>query len=162
VNRSSLGRVLLVGVLVLPLVGGCSDDKKKQTTDNDPDDRPTVVVTAQPQDPQSARLAVEQEFGLLVGGDWAGVWETWTTEAQGALSKDSYVNLLSTCPSQGQSYQVVDVKPVDASTVTVDWQRQNAAGAQENGSTTVKYEAGNWRIDPGSAALTAYKNGTCA
>jgi hypothetical protein len=161
VTRTFRGLALGVVALALLLVGGCSDDKSSGG-DTSSDDRPTVVVTAQPQDPQSARLVVEQEFGLLVGGDWAGIWDLWTQTAQQQLSKDAYVNLLSTCPDQGKDYEVADVKSVDATTTTVAWKRTSSAGAAQTGSTTVKYQGGNWRIEPDPVLLAAYKQNRCS
>jgi hypothetical protein len=147
-------------VLALLIVGGCSDKKSSETGETT--DRPTVVVTAQPQDPQAARVAVEQAFSLLSGGDWAGVWELWTTEAQNQVAKDTYVNLISTCPEQGKSYQITDVKSVDATTATVTWKREKPAGGTEDGATTVRYQSGTWRVEPDPAALAAYKRGACS
>jgi len=154
-------RAFALGVLALLIVGGCSSKKPSSGTDES-SDRPTVVVTAQPQDPQAARVAVEQVFSLLVGGDWAGVWELWTTEAQSQVTKDAYVNLISGCPEQGKSYQVTDVKSVDATTATVKWKREKPAGGTEDGTTTVRYENGTWRVEPDPAALAAYKRGACS
>ena len=152
-------RGFALGVLALLIVAGCSSKKPSGTDESS--DRPTVVVTAQPQDPQAARVAVEQVFGLLVGGDWAGVWELWTSEAQSQVAKDAYVNLISTCPEQGKSYQVTEVKSVDPTTATVKWKREKAAGGTEDGTTTVRYESGTWRVEPDPAALAAYKRGAC-
>ena len=151
-------RCLVFTVVAVLAVGGCS---QKTASNSDTSDRPTVEVTAQPQDPQSARVVVEQLFGLLVGGDWAGVWELWTEAAQKEVPKDAFVDLVATCPDQGKSYEVTDVKSVDDKTTTVKWKRQNAAGAEEAGSTTAKYEGGAWHIDPDAAALAKYKTGSC-
>jgi hypothetical protein len=152
-------RCLAFIVVALLAVGGCSE--KKNASNTDTSDRPTVDVTAQPQDPQSARVVVEQLFGLLVGGDWAGVWELWTEAAQQQVPKDAFVNLVATCPDPGKSYEVTDVKSVDDRTTTVKWKRQNTAGAEEAGSTTAKYEDGAWHIEPDAAALAKYKAGAC-
>ena len=151
-------RCLAFAVVAVLAVGGCS---QKTASNTDTSDRPTVDVTAQPQDPQAARVVVEQLFSLLVGGDWAGVWELWTEAAQNQVPKDNFVNLVATCPDPGKSYEVTDVKSVDDTTTSVKWKRQNAAGAEETGSTTAKYESGAWHIDPDPAALAKYKAGSC-
>jgi hypothetical protein len=155
-------RGLAIGVSAMLAAGACAGSGQQTSKNAEPSDRPTVVVTAQPQDPQSARVTVEQAFSLLAGGDWAGVWELWTEAAQAALPKDAYVNLIATCPLQGRAYQVTDVKAVDANTTTVNWKRQNVNGAEEAGSTTARYEAGTWHVEPDPAALAAYKRGACS
>jgi len=151
--------VIATATLVL---GGCSGKATAPAVDADDSDRPTIAVTAQPQDADGAQLAVEQLFSLVVGDDWSSVWDMWTAAAQAQIPKDTYVNLISTCPEQGQQYKVTDVKTVNPATAIVKWTRDKPAGGEEAGSTTVRYEAGTWRIEPDPAALAAYKKGTCA
>jgi hypothetical protein len=154
-----ISRGLALGAIALLAVGGCSGQK---ASNNASTDRPTVVVTAQPQDPQLARVAVEQVLSLLVGDDWAGVWELWTDAARATVPKDTYVNLVATCPEQATNYEVTDVKSVDSSTTTVNWKRTKPSGGNETGSTTARYEDGSWHVEPDAAALAAYKRGACA
>jgi hypothetical protein len=154
-------RGLAVGALALLVISGCSESTSTDTSTG-PSDRPTVAVTAQPQDAASAQQAVEQLFSLIGGGDWASVWDQWTSAAQAQVPKDAFVNLLASCPPQGSSYKVSDVRSVDPKTVSVSWTRDKPAGGQEAGTTSVKYESGAWHIDPDAASLAAYKNNTCA
>jgi hypothetical protein len=155
-------RSLAVIAMATLVLGGCSEKATPPTVNADDSDRPTVVVTAQPQDADAAQLAVEQLFSLVVGDDWSSVWDLWTQAAQAQIAKDTYVNLISTCPEQGEQYKVTDVKTVDPTTATVKWTREKPAGGEEAGSTTVRYEAGAWRIEPDPTALAAYKKGTCS
>ena len=154
-------RSLAVIAMATLVLGGCSEKATPPAVDAD-SDRPTVVVTAQPQDADAAQLAVEQLFSLVVDDDWSSVWDMWTQAAQAQIPKDAYVNLISTCPAQGQQYKVTDVKTANPTTATVKWTREKPAGGEEAGSTTVRYESGTWRIEPDPATLAAYKKGTCA
>jgi hypothetical protein len=155
-------RVLAVGVSALLFAGGCSAaDKTAPDTATTAGDRPTVDVTAQPQDAESAQVAVEQLFSLIASDDWSSVWNLWTTEAQAQVPLDTYVNLIATCPDQGQAYKVTAVNPAGTSNVTFTWTRENASGGTSNGSTTMLYEQGSWRVMPEAAALAAYKSNSC-
>lgn len=147
--------------MALVLLGGCADKAPSPPADSDDSDRPTVTVTAQPQDADAAQLAVEQLFTLIVGDDWSSVYDLWTDEAQKQIPKDTYVNLISTCPEQGDQYKVTDVKTVNDTTATVEWTREKPGGGEQAGATSVRYEEGAWRIDPDPASLTAYKQGKC-
>ena len=150
-----------MSVLALVLLAGCSDKKPSSTAASDDSDRPTVTVTAQPQDADAAQLAVEQLFSLIVNDDWSSVYDSWTDEAQKQIPKDTYVNLISTCPEQGDQYKVTDVTTVNPTTATVNWTREKPGGGEQAGSTTVRYEDGARRVEPDPAALAAYKKGTC-
>lgn len=159
-TRTFRGLALAIAVpLVLGAATGCSDkgDKSESATD-----RPTVEVTAQPQDAQSARVAAEQVFDNLSEGDWAGVWDLWTDSAKTAIGKDAYIDLVSTCTAQQGQYQVTDVTSVDASTASVKWTHTPAGGTTgQAGSSTVKYQNGAWKFEPDPAALTAYRQNKC-
>lgn len=161
-TRTFRGRALAVSALTLLVLGGCSQKTPSPTVETSDSDRPTVTVTAQPQDADAAQLAVEQLFSLIVGDDWSSVYDLWTDEAQKQIPKDTYVNLISTCPEQGDQYKVTDVKTVNPTTATVSWTREKPGGGEQAGSTTVRYESGAWRVEPDPAALAAYKKGTCA
>jgi hypothetical protein len=156
-------RVVAVGVLALLLTGGCAaGDKDAPDTATTAGDRPTVEVTAQPQDADSAQVAIEQMFSLIASDDWASVWSLWTTEAQAQVPQDAYVNLIASCPDQGQSYKVTSIKPVDAANVTFTWTRDDGSGGAATGTTTMHYEQGSWRVMPSAAVLAAYKRNACA
>jgi hypothetical protein len=154
-------RSLAVSAVALLLLGGCADKSPSPTVDSGDSDRPTVTVTAQPQDADAAQLAVEQLFTLIVGDDWSSVYDLWTAGAQQQIPKDTYVNLISTCPDQGDQYKVTDVKAANDTTATVTWTREKPGGGEQAGSTTVRYEEGAWRVEPDPAALAAYKKGMC-
>jgi hypothetical protein len=155
-------RGVAVSAVTLAVLAGCSDKAPSPTVSSEDSDRPTVTVTAQPQDADAAQLAVEQLFSLVVGDDWSSVYDLWTDEAQKQIPKDTYVNLISTCPDQGDQYKVTDVKTINDTTATVDWTREKPGGGEQAGSTTVRYEEGTWRVEPDPAALAAYKSGKCA
>lgn len=147
--------------MALLLLAGCANKAPSPPTNSDDSDRPTVTVTAQPQDADAAQLAVEQLFTLIVGDDWSSVYDLWTDEAQKQIPKDTYVNLISTCPDEGDQYKVTDAKTTNDTTATVQWTREKPGGGEQAGSTTVRYEDGAWRIEPDPAALAAYKQGKC-
>jgi hypothetical protein len=161
VTRTFRGLALAIAVpLVLSAAVACSsksDDKAASSTD-----RPTVEVTAQPQDAQSAQVTAEQVFDNLSEGDWAGVWDLWTDTAKSAIGKDAFIELAPTCTGQQGQYQVTGVTAVDDSTATVKWTHTPAAGGgQASGQSTVKYQNGAWHFEPDPAALTAYKQSKC-
>jgi hypothetical protein len=147
--------------MALLLLGGCADKSPSPPADSEDSDRPTVTVTAQPQDAGGAQDAVEQLFTLIVSDDWSSVYDLWTDQAQKQIPKDTYVNLISTCPDQGDQYKVTDAKTVNDTTATVAWTREKPGGGEQAGSTTVRYEEGAWRVEPDPAALAAYKSGKC-
>jgi hypothetical protein len=154
-------RGLALATVVLLAVGACSDDKS-DTDDGATTDRPTVEVTAQPQDPQLARVIIEQVFDNLSDGDWAGAWELWTSTAKTTVAKDAYVELIATCASQqGGSYEVTEVRTVDPATASVKWKRTKSTGGEETGTSTVRYQDGAWHFEPDPTALAAYKLGHC-
>lgn len=159
-TRTLRGVAFAIGVLLA--VGACSG-KNAAPEDAVTTDRPTVEVTAQPQDPQLARVIVEQVFESLSEGDWAGAWELWTDSAKAAIGKQAYIDLIATCAAaQGGSYEVTDVRPVDQATTSVNWKHVRQNGPAVSGSNTVRYEDGAWRFQPDPAALEAYKRGVCA
>ncbi|MFI5907144.1 hypothetical protein [Dactylosporangium sp. NPDC051541] len=160
-TRTFRGLALAIAVpLVLSAAAACSD---KQGGKADPaSDRPTVEVTAQPQDAQSAQVAAEQVFDNLSEGDWAGAWDLWTDEAKSAIGKDAYIDLVATCTGQQGQYQVTGVTPVNDSTATIKWTHTPAAGTSAApGQSTVKYQNGAWKFEPDPAALTAYRQNKC-
>ncbi|MEV8513048.1 hypothetical protein [Dactylosporangium sp. NPDC051484] len=160
-TRTFRGLALAFAVpLLLGAVVACSD---KQGDKPEPaSDRPTVEVTAQPQDAQSAQVAAEQVFDNLSEGDWAGAYDLWTDSAKAAIDKDAYIDLVATCTGQQGKYQVTGVTPVDDSTATIKWTHAPAAGsANQTGTNTVKYQNGAWKFEPDSAALAAYKQNKC-
>jgi hypothetical protein len=146
---------------VLASVLACCSDDKKDAGESPTADRPTVEVTAQPQDTQTAQVTAEQVFDNLSDGDWAGAWELWTDTAQSAIAKDVYVDLVSTCTGLQGEYVVTGVTPVDDSTATVKWTRTPATGAATSGTNTVKYQNGQWKFEPDPAALAAFKQNKC-
>ncbi|GAB3871758.1 hypothetical protein ACFPIJ_03145 [Dactylosporangium cerinum] len=147
--------VVLAGVLA-----GCSD-KKDDAGESPSADRPTVEVTAQPQDTQTAQVTAEQVFDNLSDGDWAGAWELWTDTAQSAIAKDAYVDLVSTCTALQGDYVVTGVTPVDDSTATVKWTRTPASGSAASGANTIKYQKGQWRFEPDATSLAAFRQNKC-
>jgi hypothetical protein len=161
VTRTFRGLALAIAVAPLLLgAAGCSDNKADDKSES-ASDRPTVQVTAEPQDVQSAQVAAEQVFDNLSEGDWAGAWDLWTDNAKTAIGKDAYIDLVSTCTGQQGQYQVTGVTPVDDSTATVKWSHTPTGGAAMTGTSTVKYQNGAWRFEPDPAALTAYKQNKC-
>lgn len=151
-------RGFVLGLCALAAFTGCSPSK---TTGSEATDRPTAVITAQPQDPQLARVTAEQVYNLLSGGDWAAAWDQWTTTAKTAITKEAYVDVVAKCPQPGTAFEITDVKSVNATTVTVIWRREKADGTAETGNNIVRYEDGTWRFEPDPAALAAYRKGTC-
>jgi len=161
VTRTFRGLALAFVVpLVLSVVAGCSD--KKNDSSESASDRPTVEVTAQPQDAQAAQVAAEQVFDNLSEGDWAGAWDLWTDNAKTAIAKDAYVDLVPTCTAQQGDYMVTAVTPVDDSTATVKW-RHTPTGSTTSltGTSTVRYQGGAWKFEPDATALTAYRQNKC-
>ena len=151
---------VIAPVVLASVLAGCSD-KKNDAGDTPTADRPTVEVTAQPQDAQTAQVTAEQVFDNLSDGDWAGAWELWTDTAQSAVAKDAYVDLVSTCTGLQGTYVVTGLTPVDDSTATVKWPRTPAGGSATSGSNAIKYQSGHWRFEPDPAALTAFKQNQC-
>ena len=129
-TRTFRGTALAViaPAVLAAVLAGCSD-KKDNADETATADRPTVEVTAQPQDAQTAQVTAEQVFENLSGGDWAGAWELWTDTAQSAIAKDAYVDLVSTCTSLQGAYVVAGRPPVNDSTATVKRARPPARGA---------------------------------
>jgi hypothetical protein len=160
VTRTFRGLALAIAVpLVLSAAAACSDKADKADSASD---RPTVEVTAQPQDAQSAQVTAEQVLDNLSDGDWAGAWDLWTDSAKAAIAKDAYIDLVATCTGQQGEYQVTGVTPVDDATATIKWTHTATAGtAQTTGQSTVKYQNGLWRFEPDPAALSAYKQNKC-
>lgn len=159
-TRTFRGLALAFVVPLVLGVGACSDDKSGSK--DSPSDRPTVDVTAQPQDAQAAQVAAEQVYDNLSEGDWAGAWDLWTDNAKTAITKDAYVDLLPTCTAQQGNYVVTGVTPVDDSTATVKWTHTPAGGtAEKTGTSTVRYQSGAWKYEPDAASLTAYKQNKC-
>jgi hypothetical protein len=161
VTRTFRGIALaVIAPLVLTgVLAGCSDSKKEPGEPTA--DRPTVEVTAQPQDAQTAQVTAEQVFENLSSGDWAGAWELWTDSAQSSVAKDAYVDLVSTCTGLQGQYVVTGLTPVDDSTATVKWTRTPAGGSATSGTNTIKYQNGHWRFEPDPAALAAFKQNQC-
>jgi hypothetical protein len=161
VTRTFRGLALAIVVpLVLGVAGGCSGDKDDSS--ESANDRPTVEVTAQPQDAQSAQVTAEQVFDNLTEGDWAGAWDLWTDNAKAAIDKDAYVDLVSTCTAQQGAYVVTGVTPVDDSNATVKWTHTpTGSTANQTGTSTVRYQDGAWKFEPDAAALAAYKQNRC-
>jgi hypothetical protein len=161
VTRTFRGIALAViaPVVLATVLAGCSD--KNDAGDTPTADRPTVEVTAQPQDAQTAQVTAEQVFDNLSDGDWAGAWELWTDTAQSAIAKDAYVDLVSTCTGMQGDYVVTGVTPVDDSTATVKWTRTPSGGSATSGTNTIKYQNGNWKFEPDQASLAAFKQNKC-
>ena len=158
-TRTFRGLALAIVVPLFLGVAGCSD---KDDSSGSPSDRPTVEVTAQPQDAASAQVTAEQVFDNLTAGDWAGAWDLWTDSAKEAITKDAYVDLVSTCTAQQGDYVVTAVTPVDASTATIKWTHTpTGSTAGQTGTSTVRYQSGAWKFEPDPAALTAYKQNKC-
>lgn len=151
---------VIAPVVLAVVLAGCSD-KKDDAGDTPTADRPTVEVTAQPQDAQTAQVTAEQVFDNLSDGDWAGAWELWTDTAQSAIKKDDFVDLVSTCTGLQGDYVVTGVTPVDDSTTTVKWTRTPASGSATSGTNTIKYQNGQWKFEPDAASLAAFKQNTC-
>lgn len=160
-TRTFRGLALAIVVpLVLGAGAGCSG-KTADTTEST-SDRPTVEVTAQPQDAHTAQVTAEQVFDNLSEGDWAGAWDLWTDSAKSAITKDAFVDLVSTCTAQQGSYQVTGLTPVDDSTATIKWTRTPAGSTtNQTGSSTVRYQNGAWKFEPDPAALSAYRQNKC-
>jgi hypothetical protein len=161
VTRTFRGLALALAVASLVLgAAGCSgdstDDKSEPASD-----RPTVEVTAEPQDVQTAQVTAEQVFDNLSEGDWAGAWDLWTDSAKTAIGKDAYIDLVATCTGQQGDYQVTGVTPVDDATATIKWTHTPSGGASTTGMSTVKYQHGVWRFEPDPAALAAYQQNKC-
>ncbi len=151
---------VIAPVVLAVVLTGCSD--KKGDADETPTaDRPTVEVTAQPQDAQTAQVTAEQVFDNLSDGDWAGAWELWTDTAQSAIKKEDFVDLISTCTGLQGEYVVTGVTPVDDSTTTVKWTRTPAGGAAISGTNTIKYENGLWKFEPDAVSLAAFRQNKC-
>ena len=158
-TRTFRGLALAIAMPLVLAAAGCSDkgDKPEPGTD-----RPTVEVTAQPQDSQSARVAAEQVFDNLSEGDWAGAWDLWTESAKTAIGKDAYIELVATCTGIKGQYQVTDVTQVDDTTATIKWTHTPTGGtANQTGTNTVKYQNGAWHFEPDAAALAAYRQNKC-
>ncbi|WP_327005892.1 hypothetical protein OHA72_00545 [Dactylosporangium sp. NBC_01737] len=151
---------VIAPVVLATVLAGCSD-KKNDAGDTPTADRPTVEVTAQPQDAQTAQVTAEQVFDNLSDGDWAGAWELWTDTAQSAIAKDAYVDLVSTCTGMQGDYVVTGVTPVDDSTATVKWTRTPSGGSATSGINTIKYQNGQWKFEPDQASLAAFKQNKC-
>jgi len=157
VTRTFRGLALVLAV-PLVLAAGCSKDSSPDS----PSDRPTVEVTAQPQDAQSAQVTAEQVFDNLSDGDWAGAYDLWTDSAKTAIGRDAYIELVSTCTTQQGEYQITGVTPVDDSTATIKWSHTPAGAATpQAGTSTVRYQNGTWRFEPDAAALAAFKQNKC-
>jgi hypothetical protein len=163
VTRTFRGIALAViaPVVLTSVLAGCSDKKNDSGESSSTADRPTVEVTAQPQDAQTAQVTAEQVLDNLSEGDWAGAWELWTDTAQSAVAKDAYVDLVSTCTALQGDYVVTAVTPVDDSTATVKWTRTPASGAAANGTNTIRYQNGQWKFEPDATSLTAFKQNKC-
>ncbi|MEV4511483.1 hypothetical protein AB0K00_21220 [Dactylosporangium sp. NPDC049525] len=151
---------VIAPVVLASVLAGCSD-KKDDAGETPTADRPTVEVTAQPQDAQTAQVTAEQVFDNLSDGDWAGAWELWTDTAQSAIAKDAYVDLVSTCTALQGDYVVTGVTPVDDSTATVKWTRTPAGGSATSGTNTIKYQNGQWKFEPDATALAAFRQNKC-
>ncbi|GAA0721488.1 hypothetical protein Drose_07715 [Dactylosporangium roseum] len=153
----------LAVAFVVPLVlgiAGCSG--KTDEAGESADDRPTVEVTAQPQDAATAQVTAEQLFDSLSDGDWAGAWDLWTDNAKAAIGKDAYVDLISTCATQQGNYLVTAVTPVDDSTATIKWSHTPTGSTNnQTGTSTVRYQDGAWRFEPDPAQLAAFKQNKC-
>jgi hypothetical protein len=106
-------------------------------------------TTVQPTGLEVAKGIAQAELGMLAGGDWSGAWELWTETAKQAMSKADFIALNKACPPKlGVLYEIQDVKPVAALTVTVTWKH-----ADTNGSGTMKYENGSWHYEPDAKQL---------
>ena len=133
-TRTFRGTALAViaPAVLAAVLAGCSD-KKDNADETATADRPTVEVTAQPQDAQTAQVTAEQVFENLSGGDWAGAWELWTDTAQSAIAKDAYVDLVSTCTSAGG----VSLTFLEQPTATADASTAMVRNWAARGSETV-------------------------
>ena len=151
---------VIAPVVLTSVLAGCSD-KKGDSGESPSADRPTVEVTAQPQDAQTAQVTAEQMFENLSSGDWAGAWELWTDTAQSAITKEAYVDLVSTCTGLQGDYLVTGVTSVDDSTATIKWTRTPASGAAASGSNTFKYQNGQWKFEPDAASRDAFRQNKC-
>ncbi|WP_238013063.1 hypothetical protein KZZ52_07185 [Dactylosporangium sp. AC04546] len=156
----------LAVAFVIPLVLGiaaCSDKKSDDASNESASDRPTVEVTAQPQDAASAQVTAEQLFDNLSEGDWAGAYDLWTEAAKTSIAKDAYIDLVATCTAQQGEYMVTGVTPVDDATATIKWSHTptGSTAAPLIGTSTVRYQNGAWRFEPDAVSLAAYKQNKC-
>jgi len=152
-------RSLALVLVVAGALAGCSG---KGNSPDPPSDRPTVEVTAQPQDAQSAQVIAEQVLDNLSDGDWAGAYDLWTDSAKSAIGRDAYIELVSTCATQAGEYQITGLTPVDDSTATIKWSHTpTSGGTAMAGTSTVRYQNGAWRFEPDAAALAAYRQNKC-
>jgi hypothetical protein len=111
-----------------------------------------------PPQPQQAYAIARKEFGLLAGGGWAQAWSLWTASAQHAVPQAEFVRVNTACrPLVGVPYTIDNSTVDNATTVRIAWHRGAATG-----SSTMLYQAGQWRFGPDAGTLADYRLGADA
>jgi hypothetical protein len=159
---------VVIGVAVLALATGCgtaADGGGTTTPGPNPqaagESAPVAGTgTPVPNGPnvQEALDTANQEFKLLVAGDWAGAWALWTDGAKKEVPRKDFEKVNKTCPAQkGVEFQLQDVKPVSMELVELTWRRGETVG-----HSAIRLTDKKWFYDPGSEMLVEYASGADA
>jgi hypothetical protein len=108
----------------------------------------------QPESRQGVSVA-QREFGLLSGGGWAQAWRLWSAAARSTMSQSDFVRLNTECrPALGVPYIIDSTATVGPTTVSVTWHQGTTTG-----TSSVRYENGEWRFVPDATTLAGYREG---
>ncbi|MEV8308712.1 hypothetical protein AB0P36_15525 [Streptomyces flavidovirens] len=139
---------LIAALIAVALIGRAQDTAgAPASTGGAPDVKPPAR--------KAALAAARNHLGLLSGGDWAAAWDSWSSQAQRHVPRDTYVRTHRIChPLLAVPFETVRAAPLDRHTVEIGWQ-----GGGASGTLRMVSERGEWRVAPAPAQLNPYKNG---
>lgn len=144
-------RVLIIGALLAAGLGvaGCGTGASSA---------PATSKGMPPPQALAGQSLAQREFGLLSGGDYGGAWDLWAAPAQQVLDRSSFVALNTQCrPALGEPYTITSVRADSGTVLTVFWRHGSATG-----TSSVIYQANQWRFAPGPDELADYRLGVPA
>lgn len=113
----------------------------------------------EPKTAAAAKAKAVTLFRRNAAGDYAGVWDGYTTELQALVSRSDYVRFSKSCTGPDGTGVVAKVTDIRAEgedyVVTVELLGVAA-------SRTMTYEKGEWRMRPTAEAVAGWKSGVDA
>lgn len=157
----------LIGAAVLVFAAGCSSAPSEQgagapsSTPGVPNPpAPGQATTPVPNGPnvQQALDTANQEFKLLVDGNWAGAWGLWTDTAKKEVAQKDFEKVNKACPAhRGVEILLQDVRPVGMELVELTWRHGETVG-----HSSLRLSGGKWLYEPAGETLAEYASGADA
>lgn len=153
---------ILIAGLLLGALSGCSSPSTGGSTPTSPAAisttvAPTPTPAAEPMTTDAAKAAAQEFFDRHTSGDFAGAWELYSDEGKAAITQADYVRFKESCPGvQGIKVKIVSVRLQGATAIV----RIEALGLTV--SYTLKYEHGQWLMQPDKETMADYATGVDA